>query len=314
MKLFLRYKLITMLWLLTFSVYVQGAGNHEDIDLENSTKSTNTRYARSPDGTKIAFDLTGHGPALILLHGGGGSRQDWHDVGYVDRLKDSFQVIAIDIRGHGESDKPTDPTAYTTEKLVQDVLSVADTCGAQNFFLWGFSYGANIGRYLAVQSERVTGFGFIGINFGRGAEGDFRLSIKPTLDYWKPILKAQRENTLDWDTLSEEERVLLREHNLPVIFSRLSAMLEWSAILPKDILCPTLWLIGSKNAGAMASLKEYEKDLPGSQVKSHVIDGLTHEQELSEIDKVLPILLKFTHSVLAGNTRSKKLEDRKTYK
>lgn len=58
-----------------------------------------TRFSVSKDGTRIAYDVTGQGPALMLLHGAGKTRQDWGKVGYVDRLKDDFTVIAIDIRG-----------------------------------------------------------------------------------------------------------------------------------------------------------------------------------------------------------------------
>src|ERR1041385_2701973 len=112
-----------------------------------------TLFAVSPDGTHIAYDVTGTGPAIILLHGGWHTRQNWHHVGYVKRLKNNFKVIAIDIRGNGESDKPTDPTNYTTEKMCQDILAVADACRVEKFTIWGFSYGANLGRYLAAQSN-----------------------------------------------------------------------------------------------------------------------------------------------------------------
>ena len=75
---------------------------------------------------------------IILLHGGGGSRLNWHEVGYVDGAKESFRVIAMDIRGHGESDKPVDQGSYSTDKLGRDILAVADHCGAETFVLWGF--------------------------------------------------------------------------------------------------------------------------------------------------------------------------------
>src|SRR5262249_24479766 len=58
-----------------------------------------TRFVTSKDGTRIAYDVTGAGPALILLHGGGGNRRDWHEAGYVVRLSSAFTVIAIDQRG-----------------------------------------------------------------------------------------------------------------------------------------------------------------------------------------------------------------------
>jgi pimeloyl-ACP methyl ester carboxylesterase len=54
----------------------------------------NTRFANSPDGTRVAYDLCGTGPAIMLLHGGGSTRQEWHEGGYVRRLRDSFTVIA----------------------------------------------------------------------------------------------------------------------------------------------------------------------------------------------------------------------------
>src|SRR5262245_51331973 len=111
-----------------------------------------TLFATSRDGTRIAYDITGTGPALILLHGG---RRDWHGAGYVSRLSPEFTVITIDQRGSGESDKPLAASAYAIDKLVDDVLAVADAAGAQRFALWGFSYGANIGRYVVVRSDRV---------------------------------------------------------------------------------------------------------------------------------------------------------------
>src|SRR5262249_15097202 len=110
-----------------------------------------TRFATSRDGTRIAYDITGTGPALILLHGGGGNRRDWHGAGYVSRLSSEFTVITIDQRGSGESEKPLAASAYAVDELVDDVLAVADAAGAQRFALWGFSSGANIGRYVVVR-------------------------------------------------------------------------------------------------------------------------------------------------------------------
>jgi pimeloyl-ACP methyl ester carboxylesterase len=46
-----------------------------------------TRFSTSVDGTRIAYDVTGSGPALMLLHGAGKTRRDWHTLGYVERLK-----------------------------------------------------------------------------------------------------------------------------------------------------------------------------------------------------------------------------------
>ena len=68
-----------------------------------------TNFANSPDGNRVAYDRSGAGPAAILLHGGGSTRQEWHEAGYVKRLRDTFTVITMDLCGHGETGLPTDP-------------------------------------------------------------------------------------------------------------------------------------------------------------------------------------------------------------
>jgi pimeloyl-ACP methyl ester carboxylesterase len=280
-------------------IYAQATNQPELSDSGNCFQASNTLYARSPDGTQIAFDVAGQGPTVIMLHGGSESRQNWHSAGYVDRTKGSFQVITMDIRGHGESDKPVDQTSYTTDKLVQDILAVADYCGAKTFVLWGYSYGGNISRYLAAQSDRVAGSIIIGIPFDPGASDEFRTYIEDMENHWRPILQAQEANTLDWDKLSNEDQVVLKEHSPSLTLTWLSAILEWTIVLPSDLRSPTLWLIGSENMGAMASLGEFQETLPDS-VQVLVIEGLTHEQEFTDIDKVLPSMLEFTQAVSGG--------------
>jgi pimeloyl-ACP methyl ester carboxylesterase len=78
----------------------------------------NTLFTTSLDDTRIAYDRSGAGPALVLLHGGGSRRQEWHDAGYVQRLRDNFTVITLDLRGHGDSDLPTELADYTIDKII----------------------------------------------------------------------------------------------------------------------------------------------------------------------------------------------------
>jgi pimeloyl-ACP methyl ester carboxylesterase len=82
-----------------------------------------------------------------------------------------LKVIAIDIQGNGEGDKPTDAAYYTTEKMCQDILVAAHACNVEKFSIGAFSYGANIGGYLAAQSTDVERFIITGTPFGWGAPG-----------------------------------------------------------------------------------------------------------------------------------------------
>jgi pimeloyl-ACP methyl ester carboxylesterase len=133
-----------------------------------------TLYAISPDGNRVAYDRVGSGPAIMLLHGGGGKRQDWHDAGYIERLRVYFTVITIDLRGHGESGLPTDSANYTTDKMGQDFLAVADDCGIEQFTIWAMSYGGKVGHYLAAQSKRVSKIILMGTPLGLGVSGQLR--------------------------------------------------------------------------------------------------------------------------------------------
>ncbi len=255
-----------------------------------------TQFADSPDGTPVAYDRCGTGPAVILVHGGGGSRQEWHEAGYVRRLQTGLTVISLDLRGHGQSGLPTDPADYTTDKMGQDILAVADACGVEQFTLWGMSYGGKVSRYLAVQSERVARFVMMGTPMGLGVSGQLRQDAIDFCAHWPPIVQAQREGRLDADALSQEDREFLRQFKVPVMLGWVRAMLDWPAIEPADFRCPTLWLIGSEDPHAMASLQEYEASLPGTQVQVHVVEGLDHMQAFDEIDQVFPTLLAFSQS------------------
>ena len=259
-----------------------------------------TCLAISPDGVRIAYDVHGAGAPIILLHGGLQSRQDWHAAGYVERLKHDFKVIAVDIRGNGESDKPTESTDYAVDKHCRDILAVADACGIERFAIWGFSLGGNIGRYLAAQSPRVACLIMMGISFGLGASGDFRRFIISFRDHWLPILRAQTDGTLDVQSLSLQDQEQLQGGNMPLIVAQASSMLDWGSIEPGDVRCPTLWLAGSRNDSAMAGIREYETMLKGTNVQVQVVEGLDHMQELTSIDTVLPVMLAFTQVHFIG--------------
>jgi pimeloyl-ACP methyl ester carboxylesterase len=234
----------------------------------------------------------------MLLHGGGGgqSRQSWHQAGYVDRLKGDFQVITIDIRGHGESDKLIDPVAYKIDIMCQDILAVADGCGVDKFALWGFSYGGNIGRYLATRSDRVAKLIIMGIPFGPAASGEFRQSILELRSHWTPLLQQIQTGTLDPASFSREDEAMWQQLNVPATLAWLTAMLDWGDNEPADLPCPTLWLSGSENESTMDSIKVYESELEKTNVIAHIVEGIDHAGEFEQIDLVFPIMKAFTIS------------------
>ena len=255
-----------------------------------------TNSIKTTDGIQLVYDIVGKGETIMLLHGGGGgqSRQSWHEAGYVKRLKMDYKVITMDIRGHGASGKPTDPSAYAIDRMCEDILDVADACGVDRFAIWGFSYGGNIARFLAVRSKRVSQLVIIGIPLGLAASGEFRQFIHDFSDHWQPIVQAKLAGDLNVDSLSDEDRDVMAQMDVPVSLAWLTAMLDWGSVEPQDFRCPTLWLSGSKNEGAIVSMQEYEGVLDETAVSTHILPNLTHVQEFDKIDQTFPAMLKFT--------------------
>ena len=77
-------------------------------------------------GLAIHYDVEGSGLPLVLLHGGYTSSELWRLRGWVESLREERRLILVDLRGHGQSDKPHDPAAYRLSALASDVLAVLE--------------------------------------------------------------------------------------------------------------------------------------------------------------------------------------------
>lgn len=90
----------------------------------------------SNDGTRIAFECTGRGPPLVLVHGSTADHSRW--AGVLTALEEHFTVFAMDRRGRGASG---DTAEYSMEREYDDVATVVRAAG-RNVCLLGHSYGA----------------------------------------------------------------------------------------------------------------------------------------------------------------------------
>jgi pimeloyl-ACP methyl ester carboxylesterase len=100
-------------------------------------------------GFRIHYEVDGTGPALVLHHGFTQCLEDWFECGYVDALRGGYQLVLIDARGHGQSDKPHDSKAYTLRQRATDVTAVLDALGIDRAHFWGYSMGGWIAFGLA---------------------------------------------------------------------------------------------------------------------------------------------------------------------
>ncbi|KXK26698.1 MAG: Proline iminopeptidase [candidate division WS6 bacterium OLB20] len=107
---------------------------------------------------KIAYYVHGNskGPAVVMLHGGPGSRSKSKYVKHFDL--DSVQVIQIDQRGCGESTAENILSDNTTQHLIADIEAVREKIGRESWYLYGGSWGATLALvYAQKHPERVLG-------------------------------------------------------------------------------------------------------------------------------------------------------------
>jgi len=254
--------------------------------------------ATSADGTKIAYEVTGSGPALVMIHGGGQTRRSWNQLGYVDRLSKRFRVITFDTRGIGESDKPLTPGAYALDHLLADVAAVADAAKAPRFHVWGFGQGATVGRYLAAQSDRVISTVLVGTTMGPAVSGVFKDAIAGMKAKWQPAIDAQAAGKIDAAKLSPNDRAAW-DSGMAVTVLTLTAMLDYPPVEPDGIKVPTLWAVGADDS-AMENVKQYEGKLANTRVTLKVMSSLNYSDSFIKLDTVMTEVEPFLTKVLGA--------------
>ena len=113
----------------------------------------------SRSGHRIAFEVHGTGRPVVMLHGITVSfAGNFGPAGWIPRLTAAgCQVIGMDFRGHGRSDKPRDVLAYGTDPLAGDVVALLDHLGIERASLFGYSMGTMVALRLLHQLPHRTG-------------------------------------------------------------------------------------------------------------------------------------------------------------
>jgi pimeloyl-ACP methyl ester carboxylesterase len=117
-------------------------------------------YAHADDkffdsnSVRIRYVVEGKGEPVVLIHGFGSNIEaNWGKV--LKPLSESYQVIALDCRGHGKSDKPTDPKMYGRE-MGEDVIRLMDHLHVPKAHLVGYSMGAYIAfGLMLIHPDRI---------------------------------------------------------------------------------------------------------------------------------------------------------------
>ena len=137
------------------------------------------------NGVAIRYETFGDDAKkpIVLVHGFASSLTgNWVNSGIVDALTPLRHVIALDCRGHGESDKPHEPEAYAGDAMPGDVIGLMDHLGVERADLFGYSMGSRISLQLITgHPERFTSVILGGVGGVPNARGGGRPNVVEAL-------------------------------------------------------------------------------------------------------------------------------------
>jgi pimeloyl-ACP methyl ester carboxylesterase len=252
----------------------------------------------------ISYQILGRGKPVVLLHGLGASRHDW-DLLAPQLAQKGFRCYSLDLTGHGESDKPTDPAFYHIEHLYQDLQSWLESLDIKDtFHLVGHSMGGYLSLLFALRNpERVEAMalvdplfspnqfppytGFIQQYPGIGAKAmgiapDWLIFMLSALD---PVSSKYFSKKARWRIAEDYKRAS------PNIIYFTSSIFDLEPDL-KQLENPALILWGNHDRTLMpASFSEMLTKLPGAIGKQ--IHGAGHQPHLSHAKLVNPEISQF---------------------
>ncbi|MFC4440142.1 MULTISPECIES: alpha/beta fold hydrolase [Natrialbaceae] len=256
---------------------------------------------RSADGTEIAFERTGSGPPLVLVHGGACDHRFWELSGVRPAFADNCTVYAMDCRGVGESG---DDAEYELEQEFEDVAAVVDAID-DPVTLLGHSSGALLSLEAALRTDNLHKL----ILYEPPIQvGDHELYSEEVLAEMKRLLNAGRNEEVlvlflqeiaqstpeeideqrsapDWKDLVDVAHVWPRSVQAVGEY-------EFDAARFATMTTPTLLLSGSESPPLLKDVTEPLDDaLPNSQIVT--FDGHGHEAMLTAPDRFIEEVLAF---------------------
>ena len=257
-------------------------------------------YANN-NGVRIYYEVEGKGPPLVMAHAlGGDGMYMWRRDKYVEALRSDFQLILLDFRGHGQSDKPHEASACAISVLASDVLAILDDLKIDSALYWGYSLGSRVGFWLAAcHADRFDGFILAGMTPSIIPEPTVKIA-KAIQDSLRLLLTdpdgalTQREQRLG-RPLNSKERESYLSQDAEAIIAMWTAWLESTPMTDEDLASisqPCLVFCGDADEGGFhPGAKECVRHMPNAKFIS--FPGLNHGTAFSRIDLVLPNVKEF---------------------
>ncbi|MDR3513165.1 MAG: alpha/beta fold hydrolase [Caulobacteraceae bacterium] len=215
------------------------------------------------DGVELYYEVHGEGPVILLSHGYSATSEMWR--GQVEALSRGHRLVVWDMRGHGRSDYPQDPAAYSEAATLADMAALLDAVGAETAIVGGLSLGGYMSlAFNRVHPERVRGLLIIdtgpGYRNDEAREGWNRNALATAERYEReglarlaagsPEMRMSRHRNAEG--LAKAARGMLTQRD-PNVLNALPA-----------IKVPTLVLVGADDTPFLAASDYMAAKIPGA--------------------------------------------------
>jgi pimeloyl-ACP methyl ester carboxylesterase len=244
------------------------------------------------NGIGLSYEVSGQGPAVLLAHGYSSTGRAWADQHRA--LADRYRLITWDMRGHGETESPTDPGQYSHALTVADMRGLLQHLGVERAVIGGLSLGGTMAlAFHARHPEMVRAL--VICDSGPGyRNADARAEWNRRAQARAADLEARGLEALAGG--SRDMREAVQRHRSPQGLAHAArGMLTQTdaAIIDSlpTIRVPTLVIVGDQDTPFIAPCEYMAKKIPGARLE--VIAGAGHSSNLDQPEAFNRVLRSF---------------------
>jgi 3-oxoadipate enol-lactonase len=250
------------------------------------------------NGIRLAYEIAGSGTPLVFLHGLGSCAQDWEF--QVAEFSNDYQVITLDLRGHGNSAKPRGP--YHMRTFAADVAGLLGELGIDAAHVVGLSLGGGVAFQLAVSFPTLVK-SLVIVNSAPDATirtvrqrllVAMRFAMVRVLGLRK-VGAALAKNLFVGPELAGVRAVFLERfvrNDRDSYLASLRALIGWSVSAQiGSITCPTLVIAADNDYTPVTLKEEYVAKIPGAKLT--IVPNSRHALPVEKPERFNAVLRAF---------------------
>ena len=246
----------------------------------------------------INYEIIGDGQPLLFIHGLGSSLRDWEE--QVPVFSKKFKVITLDLRGHGQTDKPKGP--YSISMFAEDIAELIKSLKVDPVHVVGISLGGAIGFHLAIDHPDITK-SLVVVNMSASVPIKtlkekqmffLRVLIVKMMGLKKmgEVLAKRLFIKPEQEELREKMASRWAENDKKAYLSSLKTLKNWSVLERlHEIKCPTLLVSSDEDYTPLSAKEEYTAMIPNAKLV--VIEDARHAVSVEKPGELNTILMDF---------------------